>query len=187
MEKDIVFAGFGGQGVLTAGLILAHAANASGMQVLWMPAYGGQMRGGRSYSLVKFGDSPICHPDIEQLDVLAAMNLPSLEAFSGYIRRGGLLLINSNMVPDTYTIQRDDLNLLRAPLDDLACSVQHPKGANIVALGLLLQNTHLFSADTFEAQMLQYFEDKGKTAWAAINRAALKAGLEFQCPERPHL
>ena len=100
MEQSIVFAGFGGQGVLTAGLIVANVAMQEGKEVLWMPAYGGQMRGGKSYSLVKMDDAPICHPDIEELDVLVAMNRPSLEGFSKFVKKGGLVLINSDTIGD---------------------------------------------------------------------------------------
>ena len=180
MEKEIVFAGFGGQGVLTAGLIVAHAANAAGLNVLWMPAYGGQMRGGRSYSLVKISEDAICHPDIEALDVLVAMNQPSLEGFSGYVKDGGLILINSNTVGDEAFICPENIRSLRVPFADLARSVDNPKGANIVALGVLLAQTDLFPFSSFEEEMLKYFTGKGKASYARLNSAALETGYNFK-------
>lgn len=179
MEKEIVFAGFGGQGVLTAGLILAHAANKKGKQILWMPAYGGQMRGGKSYSLVKISSEPVCHPDIEQLDVLVAMNLPSLEGFSGYVRKDGLILINSDVIPEEAQPALPGIRVLRAPFASLAKEAGNLKGANIAALGLLLRETELFSRDYFEEVMLQYFAEKGKSAYSDQNRAAFRAGYDY--------
>ena len=180
MEMEIIFAGFGGQGVLTAGLITAYAANAAGRQVLWMPAYGGQMRGGKSYSLVKISDTPICHPDIDSLDVLVAMNLPSLESFSKYVKKDGLILINKDTVPDSYRVQKSHISIIRAPFAELSCSVNNPKGANIAALGLLLRETGLFLYNEFENHLLHFFTDKGKTAYSQLNCSALKAGYEYQ-------
>ena len=75
---EIVFAGFGGQGVLTAGLIVAEMALENGKNVTWMPAYGPTMRGGKAYSVVKYADGMIGGPDMEELDALVAMNEPSL-------------------------------------------------------------------------------------------------------------
>lgn len=178
MEKSIVFAGFGGQGVLTAGLILANVANDCGKQVLWMPAYGGQMRGGKSYSLVKFDDQPICHPDIESLDILVAMNQPSLEEFSRYSADDGLILINSDTVPDKIILDLPGRTILRAPFASMARDVQNPKGANIAALGYLLKITSFFDYSVFEEGMLRYFAGKGKDSFASINAAALKKGYD---------
>lgn len=179
MEREIVFAGFGGQGVLTAGLLMAHAANASGLQVLWMPAYGGQMRGGKSYSLVKFSEEPICHPDIEALDALVAMNLPSLEEFSPYVREGGLILINQDTIPDEYTFEKPGIQVLRVPAASLARSAGNEKGANIAALGVLLRERNYFDPEFFEAEMNRYFAEKGKTVYAKRNADALKKGYEY--------
>ena len=176
---DIVFAGFGGQGVLTSGLIVAHAAKSAGKEVLWMPAYGGQMRGGRSYSLVKFDDKPVCHPDIEELDALVAMNRPGLEGFSQYVKQGGLILINSDTVGDEVAFDMDGVRILRAPFASMARKVDNPRGANIAALGLLLRETEMFPPDHFRESLLAYFREKGKDAYAEVNAAALDAGYNY--------
>lgn len=179
MERDIIFAGFGGQGVLTAGLIAAHAANACGRHVLWMPAYGGQMRGGKSYSLVKFSEEPICHPDVEILDVLVAMNLPSLEEFGRYVREDGLILLNSDTIPEDHVFEKPGVQIRRVPFASLARSAGNPKGANISALGVMLRETGYFDLQEFAAEMNRFFAEKGKGAYADMNTAALKKGYEY--------
>lgn len=184
MEREIVFAGFGGQGVLTAGLIVAHVAMDTGKEVLWMPAYGGQMRGGKSYSLVKFSDEPICHPDIEELDVLVAMNRPSLEAFSGYLKPDGLLIINSDAVGEEVSVLSETVRVIRFPAVQTARNVQNPKGANIATLGKMIAETGFFSLDEVQSGLLKFFEEKGKGAYAAVNAAALKAGFDYAADKR---
>lgn len=179
MERSIVFAGFGGQGVLTAGLIVANVAVQEGKEVLWMPAYGGQMRGGKSYSLVKMDDAPICHPDIEELDVLVAMNRPSLEGFSKFVKKGGLVLINSDTIGDDVPFEMEGVTSYRIPFATIARGVENAKGANIAALGQLLKLTGMFELETFKKGLLKYFEDKGKGAYAEKNAAALDAGYQY--------
>ncbi len=180
MEKSIVFAGFGGQGVLTAGLIVANVAMNAGKEVLWMPAYGGQMRGGKSYSLVKIDDVPICHPDIEELDVLVAMNRPSLEGFSNFVKKGGLVLINSDTIGEDVPFEMEGVTAHRIPFATIARSVNNGKGANIAALGQLLKLTGMFDSELFKTGLLKYFEDKGKGAYAEKNAAAFDAGYNYQ-------
>ena len=96
---EVVFAGFGGQGVLTAGLILAEMALEDGKNVTWMPAYGPTMRGGKAYSVVKYADGMIGGPDMEGLDILVAMNEPSLE-YAAYLKDGGVIIVNTNNVSE---------------------------------------------------------------------------------------
>ena len=88
---ELVFAGFGGQGVLTSGMIVAEMALEEGKTVTWMPTYGPAMRGGKAYSVVKYTDGVIGGPDIEESDVLVAMNGPSLE-YAAYLKEGGTLI-----------------------------------------------------------------------------------------------
>lgn len=179
MEKCIVFAGFGGQGVLTSGLILANIAMDAGKEVLWMPAYGGQMRGGKSYSLVKFDETPICHPDIESLDCLVAMNRPSLESFSPFVKKDGLILINSDTVEDDVPFEKEGIKVMYVPFASLAKEADNPKGANIASLGLLMKLTGLFTYEQTKEGLLKYFKEKGKDSYAAINVAALDKGFNY--------
>ena len=172
---EIVFAGFGGQGVLTAGLIVAEMALENGKNVTWMPAYGPTMRGGKAYSVVKYADGMIGGPDMEELDVLVAMNEPSL-AYCEYLREGGLLIINTNNVPEDAAVS-DKFEVLRLPCLTLAQEAHNPKAANIVAIGALIEKCGLFPVEQAKEVLKQIFVSKGKEKYTAMNEAAFVAGL----------
>lgn len=173
---ELVFAGFGGQGVLTLGLIFAQIAMESGKNVTWMPAYGPTMRGGKAYSVVKLSDDQIGGPDMEEIDVLVAMNEPSLE-YARLVKPGGLIAINSDSVNGDVKV-REDVEVLRMPFVSLSNHVKHPKGANIVAGGAVLKKTGVFELETAQKIMKGFFEEKGKARYSDINEAAMAIGYE---------
>ena len=172
---EIVFAGFGGQGVLTAGLIVAEMALENGKNVTWMPAYGPTMRGGKAYSVVKYADGMIGGPDMEELDALVAMNEPSL-AYTAYLKEGGLLIVNTNNFSDDAEIS-DKFDIFRLPCLTLAQEANNPKAANIVAIGALIGKCGLFPVEQAKAVLKQIFVSKGKEKYTAMNEAAFVAGL----------
>lgn len=174
---EIVFAGFGGQGVLTTGLIVAYIAMKDGQEVLWSPAYGAEMRGGKAYSLVKFSGEPIEEPVITELDALVAMNQPALD-FCAQLKPGGLLLVNSDAVDDTVPVPTG-FRTVRLPVNTLAQQAGAPKGANIVSVGALTALLGLFDPEEAEATLCEFFENKGKGKFNDSNRAAFRAGLAF--------
>ncbi|MDR1272800.1 MAG: 2-oxoacid:acceptor oxidoreductase family protein [Clostridiales Family XIII bacterium] len=173
---EIVFAGFGGQGVLTSGLIVAEMALEEGKNVTWMPAYGPTMRGGKAYSVVKYMDGVIGGPDMEEIDILVAMNGPSLE-YTELLKDGGLLVVNSDAISDDEEIHLN-ADVVRVPCLTLAKEVSNPKGANIVAIGALLKRSGIFDFETAKEVMTGYFEEKGKGKYTEANEAALKKGWE---------
>ena len=95
MERSVVFAGFGGQGLLFAGQVLARAAIKDGLEVFWIPSYGPEMRGGTASCTVIIDDAPIGSPVVDRLDAAVVMNLPSLRRFGPQVAPGGLLLMNT--------------------------------------------------------------------------------------------
>jgi 2-oxoglutarate ferredoxin oxidoreductase subunit gamma len=99
MQSEVMFAGFGGQGILLSAKILAHAAMETGREVVWIPSYGPEMRGGTAYCTVVISDRPIGSPIIKNPLHLVAMNRPSLEKFARWSRPGGVILINSTLIP----------------------------------------------------------------------------------------
>lgn len=107
MMVEMICAGFGGQGVLTTGLILAEAGMKLGMNVLWYPSYGSEMRGGTANCTIKFSDKEIASPCAEKIDILMAMNAPAIDKFESSLRPGGLLLVNSSLVHERE--YRDDI------------------------------------------------------------------------------
>lgn len=158
---EMICAGFGGQGVLTTGLILAEAGMKLGMNILWYPSYGSEMRGGTANCTIKFSDSEIASPCAKNIDILLAMNGPAIDKFESSIRPGGLLLVNSSLVPDS-RCYRGDIKVVKVPVAEEAAKLENPKGANIVMMGALAANSELFATDDLERLINEYFEKKGK-------------------------
>ena len=173
---EIVFAGFGGQGVLTSGLIVSEMALQEGMNVTWMPAYGPTMRGGKAYSVVKYSDGPLGGPDMEDMDILVAMNQPSLE-YMKYMKEGGLVIMNSDNVADDVEID-EKYDSVRIPCMTLALKVNNPKAANIVAIGAMIKKCGLFEEEKAKEALKKIFEEKGKGKFTAANEAAFIEGID---------
>ncbi|MEJ2097557.1 MAG: 2-oxoacid:acceptor oxidoreductase family protein, partial [Deltaproteobacteria bacterium] len=98
MQSEVQFAGFGGQGIMLMGKILAHAAMEEGYEVSWVPSYGPEMRGGTAYCTVVISDTPIGSPVIKNPTHLVAMNRPSLEKFAPAVKKGGIIFINESLI-----------------------------------------------------------------------------------------
>lgn len=176
MKVDMICAGFGGQGVLTTGLILADAGMKLGMNILWYPSYGSEMRGGTANCTVKFSDEEIASPYAKTCDILMAMNAPAIDKFQERIKPGGLLLLNSSLVHEDKKL-RSDIRVVRVPMADIAAQYENPKGANIVMMGALAVNSDLFEPDTLERLVNEYFERKGKVN--PKNSLCFKAGTQI--------
>jgi len=176
--KEIVFAGFGGQGVLTSGLIVSEIAVNKKMNATWIPSYGSAMRGGTANCTVKFGLDTIYNPSQERPDVLLAMNTPSFNKFIDLMAPGGTVVVNSDMV--TYDpSKRSDLTYVEVPCSTMAEELQHAKGANIIMTGVILKLLGGFSDDEAISGMNAMFEKKGKGKFKEMNTKALKLGLEY--------
>lgn len=157
----MVFSGFGGQGILTTGMIAAEAGMKLGMNVTWYPSYGSQMRGGTANCNVKMGDKPISSPYVKDIDILCAMNAASVDKFQGNMKPGGLLLVDAGTVPEDYEV-RSDVKVVRVPVADIANNCNNPKGANLVMLGAIAANTDLFNVERLAQLVDEFFEKKGK-------------------------
>lgn len=173
---EITFAGFGGQGVLTSGLITAYIAMKNGFEVLWTPAYGGQMRGGKAYSTVIFDQEPILEPLMTDVDVLVAMNKPSLD-FCENLKPDGILLVNSDAISEDTDIPHPG-QTYRVPCNTLSAKVNSPKTANIVSIGSLMHILNLIDHDTAKEVMCEFFANKGKGKFNDTNRLAFEEGWQ---------
>ena len=158
---DIICAGFGGQGVLVAGMILAYAGISDDKEVTWFPSYGAEMRGGTANCIVKINEEEIYSPYSKNIDALVAMNSTSIDKFEGMIRKGGVMIVNSSMVSDERTF-RDDIKVFKVPANEIATALENPKGLNIIMLGALAAATDIFEEEYLKASVKQYFEAKGK-------------------------
>lgn len=171
---EIISAGFGGQGVLTAGLILAKVAMDSGKNVTWIPSYGSEMRGGTANCNVKIGDEEIASPFVKNIDVLIAMNAPSIDKFESKIKPGGTMIVNSSLVKDrTY---RDDIRVVEVPANDIAQSANNPRGLNIAILGAFIKVSGLMGKEEFAKGIDDFFSGKGITNKA--NQACYEMGYD---------
>ena len=177
--KEVVFAGFGGQGVLTGGLALAYIALANGVNVTWMPSYGPEMRGGKSKCVVKFGetaDEIIPVPMMEKIDILVAMNTPSLDYVSS-CKEGAVVLINSDIVPDDAPIP-EGLKAVRVACNTIAYDTENPKGTSIAMLGALMHTLGVYSKEFAVSNMCKMFEEKGKGKLNDKNIKTFNAGWD---------
>lgn len=174
MQSEVMFAGFGGQGILLSGKILAHAAMEEGFEVAWIPSYGPEMRGGTAYCLVVISDQPIGSPIIKNPQHLVAMNRPSLEKFAQAIRPGGVILTNSSLI--TVDIGRDDIDELRVPTGEIAADAGSGKAANIVALAAFVARSGLVSTTTLRRCIEAEFEKRPQLI--PLNIKAMEAGIK---------
>jgi 2-oxoglutarate ferredoxin oxidoreductase subunit gamma len=172
MQKEVMFAGFGGQGILLIGNILAHAAMEQGSEVAWVPSYGPEMRGGTAYCLVVISNRPIGSPIIRNPMHLVAMNRPSLEKFAPVVKPKGVVIINSSLIP--VRSGRDDVDELLVPANDIAKDLGSVKVANIVALGAFVARSKIIDFETIRNCVKETFSSREKLI--PINMAALDAG-----------
>lgn len=159
-KTEIICAGFGGQGVLVTGLIIAHAAMNNDKNILWYPSYGVEMRGGTANCNVKISDEEIASPFVKEADIVIALNDASVMKFEERVKPGGYLFVNSSTVkPREY---RKDIHVIMVPATDIANGEGNPKGANITVLGALAKTTGLFDVDYLRGAIDNFFEKKGK-------------------------
>lgn len=174
MQREVTFAGFGGQGIMTAGKLLALAGMAEGKKVCWIPSYGPEMRGGTAYCTVVISNQDIGSPVINTPENLVAFNRPSLEKFAPRIRPDGLLVVNSSLIE--ITSDRNDIDRLRVPFNDIANGLQNGRSINIVALGAFVARSKIVSVETQEKVLTDKFARKPKIC--ELNLRTFRAGVE---------
>jgi 2-oxoglutarate ferredoxin oxidoreductase subunit gamma len=175
MQNDVIIAGFGGQGVLLIGKMLAYAGMRDGREVSWLPSYGPEMRGGTCNCTVVIADRPVGSPVVQHPRAVLAMNLPSLDKFEPLLRAGGVLLINSSLIHRE--AQRGDLTVIKVPATEIANELANPRGANMVALGAYIGATGAVSVEAVETLVAETFAAKPKIVEA--NLQALRRGIEI--------
>lgn len=136
MIEKLRLAGFGGQGVMFMGKILAHAGMLGGKHVTWIPSYGPEMRGGTANCSVIISDNEIGEPVASRPDILVALNEPSLRKFVAAVRPGGIIFVNSSLIHDVPL--RSDVTVVNVPVNDMARSAGAPGAINMVMLGAML-------------------------------------------------
>ena len=175
-----VFAGFGGQGVLSMGLNLAQAAMIEGKHVTYLPSYGAEVRGGTANCTVAISTDDIASPVASSPEFLVVMSQPSLARFQNQVESGGVLFYNSSLVK--IDIPRGDIELLAVPAMRMAEEMGSPRSANMIMLGAFIKKTNLVSMDTIFETLKETFKTKPKLI--APNKKALMAGYDLPLPNR---
>ncbi len=174
MTKEFVFAGFGGQGVLTAGMVLAYAGAMLDYDVTWIPAYGTEMRGGTANCTVKLADEEIASPFPKRHDVLIAMNEPSLLKFMHSVKKGGAIIVNSSIIHQLPEL--DGVKIWPVAANDIAVAHNNARSANLCALGAAVAACgNMLSLEDAEKGVCGYFS---KVKNHEPNLAVLRAGYE---------
>lgn len=175
MQNDVILAGFGGQGILLIGKMLAYAGMHEGKEVSWLPSYGPEMRGGTCNCTVVISDTTVGSPVIQSPRAVVAMNLPSLDKFEADLKPGGVLLINTSLI--NRPARRDDVIVVEVPANEIANSLGNPRGANMVVLGAYIGATEAVSLDEVEKVVRETFAAKPQVI--DVNLEALHRGFEL--------
>jgi len=154
MHFDTIIAGFGGQGILLMGDLLAYAAMEEGKEVTYLPTYGVEMRGGTANCTVTIANEPIGSPVTVSPDAAVVMNEESLDKFQPRVKRGGLLLVNTSFVPEGKAM-RTGLEVVLVPANDLAAQLGNSKMSNMVVLGALVERTRVVDLETVKSSLIK--------------------------------
>jgi 2-oxoglutarate ferredoxin oxidoreductase subunit gamma len=174
-ETKIVIAGFGGQGVVLTGNILARAAVIEEKNVVGMVSYGAEMRGGTANAAVVISDDEIFNPFVTSPNVAIILNRPSLDRFEPMLEKGGLLLINKSLIKRSP--KRTDLNIIEVEATQIAREIGNLRVANIVATGAFIRHTNLLEMSSIEQAIKDLFSNKNPKL-VEINLKALHTGAE---------
>ena len=172
MQSEVQFAGFGGQGIMLMGQIMAQTAMHQGYEVVWIPSYGPEMRGGTAYCTVVISDRPIGSPIIRNPKHLVAMNRPSLEKFAPSVQSGGTIFINSSII--SIDAGRDDVDVIKVPIIEIAKELGNIKTANIVALAAFVSRSQVVDFERLRESVKNKFAKREKLI--PLNMKALEEG-----------
>jgi 2-oxoglutarate ferredoxin oxidoreductase subunit gamma len=172
MQSEVQFAGFGGQGIMLMGQIMAQTAMDQGFEVVWIPSYGPEMRGGTAYCTVVISDRPIGSPIIRNPKHLVAMNRPSLEKFAPTVQSGGTIFINSSII--SIDAGRDDVDVIKVPIIEIAKELGNIKTANIVALAAFVSRSQVVDFERLRESVKNKFAKREKLI--PLNMKALEEG-----------
>lgn len=176
MRYEIIISGFGGQGALFSGQLLAHAAMASGQHVTWIPSYGPEMRGGKARCTVVVSDDEIGSPLVRRPGATIVLNLPSMEAFESAVKPGGVLVINSSLVPKKCT--RGDIRALHVPATAIAEEMGDVRLANVICLGALAAATGVVPIEALANALAENLPERHMHLLEK-NHAALARGAAY--------
>ena len=177
MEYQIVIAGFGGQGLLFAGKVLAYAALTEQRELSWLPSYGPEMRGGTANCNVIISDTPVGSPIVQNPNVLMVMNAPSLDKYEKSVTPGGKIFVDSTLI--TRKVEREDVEVYYIPATQMAADMGMPTLANMILLGSIVKHTGCVSDEGVLAGLNKIIPAKRANLLEA-NLKCIQAGKDYQ-------
>ena len=178
MNEKYLFAGFGGQGILFSGKVLAYKGLTDGKNVSWLPSYGPEMRGGTASCSVIVSDNPIGSPIVSNPEILIAMNLPSLDAYEDKVTSGGMIFVDSSLVDRK--VKRTDVKAFYVPATKLASDNGIPTLANMIIMGKVLAETNGFNDENGVRNALTKVISAKRADMLEINLNAMKLGRDYE-------
>ncbi len=176
MEKSIIVSGFGGQGTLFAGQVLAYAALDAGKQVTWIPSYGPEMRGGTARCTVTISDEEIGSPLTRNPSAVIALNLPSLDKYEPLLQPGGLMLANASLI--NREMDRDDVRGIYIPAAQMAEKIGNPRLANMIMVGALMAAEDILPLDVVKNSLKEHLPKRHQKT-LPMNFDAMDQGAAF--------
>ena len=176
METSIIISGFGGQGTLFSGQVLAYAALDAGKQVTWIPSYGPEMRGGTAHCTVIISDEEIGSPIVRKPSIAIALNLPSLDKYEYMIQSGGLMVANSSLI--NRKVERTDIQAIHIPANEIAEEIGNVRLANMVVIGAMVTARPVLPLGDLKQALADHLPQRHKKLLPA-NFKALAQGSSF--------
>ncbi|OQY19558.1 MAG: 2-oxoacid:ferredoxin oxidoreductase subunit gamma [Desulfobacteraceae bacterium 4572_35.1] len=177
MNHDVFIAGFGGQGVLLIGNLLAQATILEGNHASYFPAYGVEKRGGAATCTIVMSDTTVGSPVVGEPEAALLLNPLSMEKYYGHIRSGGFALINSSLVEDDGS-SRDDLKRLLIPANEMALEIGDARLANMIVLGAYVEYSKVVEFESIATTLKEVLPERNHR-FLPMNQKALEAGAEF--------
>jgi 2-oxoglutarate ferredoxin oxidoreductase subunit gamma len=174
MQEEYLFSGFGGQGVMFGGQLLAYTAMAEGLNVTWIPSYGPEMRGGTAHCFVVISDRPIGSPIVKHPKTAVVFNIPSFEEYEPIVAPGGLLVVNTSLIEARS--ERTDIDILDVPATEIASELGSLRVANLVLLGAVLATRPVLPIDALK-QVLDEHIPPHRRNLLPINYEAIDRGV----------
>ena len=176
MLERIIISGFGGQGIMLIGRLLAYAGMIEGKKVAWMPSYGPEMRGGTANCTVIISSNEIGSPIVSHPKILIAMNQPSLDKFEANVSEDGLIILNDSLIERE--TKRNDVKVIKIPADDIADKLGNSRAANMVVLGAYVEQAGIVKMETIFKALEKVLAGRNKKL-LELNKEDLKQGAKL--------
>ncbi len=177
MNKQVLIAGFGGQGILFSGKFLAYEGLIDGKEVSWLPSYGPEMRGGTANCSIIVSDTKIGSPIVDKPDVLIAMNTPSFDKYIDAVVPGGQVFVDSALIDRK--VERDDVEAYYIPATKIASDENLPGLANMIILGMMIKKSGIMPYENIEKALAKVVSAK-KANLLELNKKAIQIGYDYE-------